>query len=351
MTTPQSLAIVVIARNEERTIEACLNSCLAAARRAELEGLLRTWEIVLVDSASTDRTRGIAARLPVRIIEIPQEWPLSAAAGRYVGVSATDSDLVMFVDGDYVLNPSWLPVGLLSLQTTEAAAVCGVDREVLLGTSAISRYVLRLTDRLVPETETGSTDTVAVGLYRRDWIERAGGVQPYLRGAEDRDLAIRVNALGGRLVKTKAIMGFHHWAPGEDLNLIEYFRSVARWSFGEGQAMRHAFQEASIRRVYLRRYLNARHLIQLETALALVASGSIVLAAAIAAQIPFLIAATGTAAALVVLTARRHHETVAETLFRLHQAPYAVIRLFSFGLGTLKRTRPASEYPFQPSEV
>jgi hypothetical protein len=53
--------------------------------------------------------------------------------------------------------------------------------------------------------------------------------------------------------------------------------------------------------------------------------------------------------ACVLLIARRRHETAGQTLFHLHQAPYAVIRLGAFFLGALRRTRPASEYPFQSS--
>src|SRR6476659_7238471 len=71
-------SVVVIARNEEGSIGTCLDSVLRAFGE-------RTYELIFVDSASTDRTVSIAARFPAKIIRIPPSSRLSPSLGRYIG--------------------------------------------------------------------------------------------------------------------------------------------------------------------------------------------------------------------------------------------------------------------------
>lgn len=343
MTLP-SLAVVAIARNEERTIDACLCMCLESVRRARDAGLLRAAEVVLVDSASTDGTVRIASVLPVRMISLPKEWPLSAAAGRFVGLRSTHSDLVFFVDGDFVLEPAWLAEALSLFSDPRVAAVCGVDREALEGRTAFSRYVEGISRMAIPSTPLADADAAPIGVYRRAWVEAAGGVQPFLKGAEDRDLAMRIRAAGGRLLKTRSVMGYHHWNPGGDLTLGEYLRSVARWSYGEGQAARHARDLPPVRRAYVRRYLNARHLIQVLRGVGLLAwIASVTAFALLGHALPAMGALLAGAVWFVALAGSGR--SVRERLLAWHEVPYVVVRLGGFAFGFLDRPRAASEYP------
>ncbi len=304
--------------------------------------------MVLVDSASTDQTRQIAARRGVQVLALPPSWPISAAAGRFTGMRCTQSEAVLFVDGDYVMEPSWLALGLRILVEQNVAGVCGTDREALEGRNAISRYVLERTAANVPRSEIEDVAAIAVGVYWRQWVDKAGGFQPFLKGAEDRDLALRVRNLGGRLLKTRAVMGTHYWSPGEELTLVEYFRSVARWSYGEGQAARYAVDEPGIRRSYFRRYFHLRHLIQIEEALA-VATWGATLSAGILLRSPALALVAAAAAGIAVTyIAIRTRGNFRQMGFALHAIPYVVIRLSAFGFGFLDRPKPARCYPRGP---
>src|SRR3954469_7291895 len=62
-TDPQ-WSVVVIARNEEGSIATCLESVLHAFAA-------RSYELIFVDSASTDDTVLIASRFPAKVIRIP----------------------------------------------------------------------------------------------------------------------------------------------------------------------------------------------------------------------------------------------------------------------------------------
>lgn len=303
--------------------------------------------MVLVDSASTDSTRQIASDLGVRIIALPKTVPLSASAGRFVGFHATRSEIVFFVDGDFVVEPAWLCRGLSVLHEQMAAAVCGVDREVSEAKSAISRYVDELSRRAIPKEETVEVDAIPVGLYRRDWIERAGGIQPFLKGAEDRDLAFRIRALGGRLVKTRDVMGYHHWSPGTDLTLPEYLKSVGWWSYGEGQAARFGWNHRSLRGQYLRRYFNARHLIQLEYGLIFFVWIVAILAGAASGLYGMSLGVLLALPTAFLIYSRLRGEPFRTSLFRLHTVPYVVIRLAAFAVGFVRKPQPASTYPLE----
>ena len=91
------LAVVVIARNEERHIGECITALMAA-----LHAFPYT-RVILVDSYSTDRTVEIARTFPIEIYRY-QGPPFSAAAGRKVGFAYAQARHVLFVDGDCYLN-------------------------------------------------------------------------------------------------------------------------------------------------------------------------------------------------------------------------------------------------------
>src|SRR3954451_14431775 len=118
-TAPQ-WSVVVIARNEEATIAKCLESVVQA-----LSG--RSYELIFVDSASTDRTVSVAARFPAKIICIPPSNRLSPSLGRHTGSLHTRGEWVLFLDGDCTLNGHW--VGEAEQVLTEHPGLGGIAGE------------------------------------------------------------------------------------------------------------------------------------------------------------------------------------------------------------------------------
>ena len=86
-----SLSVIIIARNEARRIEACLQS----ARFAE--------EIVLVDSGSTDDTVAIARKYADRVVET--EWR-GYGPTRQLALELATGDWVLWLDADESVPPS-----------------------------------------------------------------------------------------------------------------------------------------------------------------------------------------------------------------------------------------------------
>jgi glycosyltransferase involved in cell wall biosynthesis len=85
------LAAVVLARNEERHIGACLDSLIWAGER------------VVVDDFSTDHTAEIAQAHGARVLQNPLE---SFAAQRNAALAAVEADWILFVDADERVTPA-----------------------------------------------------------------------------------------------------------------------------------------------------------------------------------------------------------------------------------------------------
>lgn len=110
-----SLSVVVVTYNEADRIEACLDAIFEACRRFE-----RT-EVVMVDSRSTDETIALAANYPIRVYRLPASTDRTPGAGRYVGTQVTSADPVLFVDGDMIVEPSWVAAAAARLRSEPAS--------------------------------------------------------------------------------------------------------------------------------------------------------------------------------------------------------------------------------------
>ncbi len=335
------LSVIVIARNEEAKIGACLDACIRSIKRARESGLLKTAELILSDSASSDRTVEISRSFPVTIVELPSSWPLSAAAGRFVGLRHTDGELVLFVDGDYVLFDDWLPEAIVVLRGDPTiCAVTGRDVEEFTGDSVLMRYSKKSLDSLVGEPE-----AIPIGLYRRSAIDSAGGLHPFLKGGEDRDLAQRLRNMGYRLVRLNREMGLHRWAEVGPLDYVTYFRSVVAWSIGDGQVFRIRSGVPSVRRETRRRYANVRHVLNYFVGLLLVLITLINLASPFVRLVWAAIFVDLALAAYLLAVKSLRKWTWRELGFQLHVVPYSILRHAGFLLGFLRKPRSPSDYP------
>lgn len=82
-----SLAVLILTRNEEAHIEACIKSASFAD------------EIVIVDSGSTDRTQAIAESLGVTFVTHPM-GDEGFAGQRNFALTQTQADWVFYLDAD-----------------------------------------------------------------------------------------------------------------------------------------------------------------------------------------------------------------------------------------------------------
>lgn len=218
---PVPLSVVVVAKNEEDRIGACLESVFAAAER-----VVPAFEVVLVDSASTDRTVEIAREYPVTVLRIPEEHTVAGGAGRFVGESVVDGEMVLHVDGDMILTETWLPRAVEYLREHED--VVGVEGH------------LNSSDRETVET----VEMIGgVMLFDGSALRSIGGFDPFLLSNEDVDVGYRLSAAGYRLVRLPEVSADHPEGP-------ELYELVRRWRagyyLGPGQAIRKSLSSPRV---------------------------------------------------------------------------------------------------------
>ncbi|HYF21209.1 MAG TPA: glycosyltransferase family A protein [Ramlibacter sp.] len=223
------VSIVIKALNEEPNIAAAIESCLAALK--DIGG-----EVILADSASTDRTVEVASRYPVRVVQLVHREHRGCGAGPQLGWQHSRGEYVYIMDGDMKLVPGFLEQALAFLaQHPEIAGVGGRVVELNHESLEYRERGLRVEAHRVP----GQVDRLdGGGLYRRRAIEEAGYLSDRnLHSYEEFDLAVRLRSLGWKLWRLPydAVTHFGHDAPPYAL-LLRRWKS--RYACGIGELVR-----------------------------------------------------------------------------------------------------------------
>jgi glycosyltransferase involved in cell wall biosynthesis len=228
------LSVVLISRNQDWNIARLISSVLREG------SLLNSMQVILVDSASSDRTTEIAARYPITVLKLHPDQHLSASAGRYVGYKQAKGDLVLFLDGDMELCHGWLAPALEVMQSRpEVAVVCGrvVDRPIETTPQYVQQH-----DSL--SVEVGKIVNVLHGggasLYRRAVLEQVGTFNPYLYSDEEPELCLRIRHAGFQILRLPRTITFHYTVPWEALATFLAKRKGKIW-LGYGQNFRYLF--------------------------------------------------------------------------------------------------------------
>lgn len=220
-----ALSVVVIGRNEGDRLIACLQSVQA------MEPIDGGVEIIYVDSASTDQSVARAEALGVRVLRVNPERP-TAAIGRNAGWRAAQAPLILFLDGDTLLDPRFVARALGLFADPLTAGVSGNRWESKPHTSYYNR-VLDL------DWRGGSGEVEYCGgdaLIRRDLLERVSGFDETLIAGEEPDMWRRIRALGFKAMRL-------------DLPMTSHDLAMTRWSQYWRRATRtgHAYAEVSER--------------------------------------------------------------------------------------------------------
>jgi glycosyltransferase involved in cell wall biosynthesis len=209
------LSFVVPAYNEEAYLPACLESILDQIDPATSGLAAGTCEIIVVNNASTDRTRDVALGYPgVTVVDEPRKGLTFA---RQAGFAASTGELIAHVDADSRLTPHWVANVLSTFEAAEAksstttkprphrplAALSGplvyydltARQRVLIHifyltawtTYALNRYILRV----------GSMVQGGNFVTSRNALAAIGGFNLAISFyGEDTDIARRLNAIG-----------------------------------------------------------------------------------------------------------------------------------------------------------
>lgn len=235
------LAVVIITKNLEWNISRVIDSVFRDLPDAV---------VLVVDSASTDRTvdLALASRHPLSIIRLAGNQRLTAAAGRWVGERNTDSEFIMFLDGDVELVPGFAATALEILRDhPSVGAVDGFYIDVpKSGAPRSARDQIRrgTSFRDVPFVSGGAS------VYRRAALDAAGSFAVDIFSDEEPSLGIRMRHAGYRVVRLDRTSAFHHSDPVDKVGTVLRRRGRNLW-IGSGQNIRY-FAGTGLLGVYLR---------------------------------------------------------------------------------------------------
>ncbi|MCF2532668.1 glycosyltransferase family 2 protein [Yinghuangia sp. KLBMP8922] len=175
-----------------------------AVRRALSQDYPGELEVVIALGPSTDDTDEIAARLAAedpRVRTVPNpSGRTPCALNAAIGVAR--HPVVVRVDGHGILPPEYVRTAVQLLSDTGAANVGGImDAE---GTTPFERAVARAmtsklgvgNSRFHTGGEAGPSDTVYLGVFRREVLDRMGGYNEEFVRAQDWELNYRIRQAG-----------------------------------------------------------------------------------------------------------------------------------------------------------
>ena len=195
------LSIVIIGRNEGERLERCILTAQA------IEGWTAK-EILYVDSGSTDGSPDLAARLGATVLSLPP-GVFTAARARNLGWRHAAGELILFLDGDTILNADFPLAALAELQKSPASAAAWGHRREICACLSLYVRVLDLDWIYAPgETLFFGGDV----LVRRTALEAVNGFDETLIAGEEPEMCRRMRNLGWRIQHIDMPMTLHDLA-------------------------------------------------------------------------------------------------------------------------------------------
>lgn len=193
-------------------------------------------EIVLSVGPGHDDTLGVAERLAAEDARITVVRNPSGRTPDALNraVEAARHDIIVRVDGHGFLAPGYLERAVRGLEQTGAANIGGVMLAV--GVTSFEKAVaLAMRSpigvggaRFHTGGKAGAAETVYLGVFRREWLERAGGYNPAFTRAQDWELNYRIRELGG-LIWFDPELTVEYRPRGTLAALARQYRDYGRW--------------------------------------------------------------------------------------------------------------------------
>lgn len=198
-----TVSIVVPAYNAGETIGPLLDSLL------NLD--YPEYEIIIVNDGSTDRTKEIVERYPVRLINQPNR---GASAARDAGFRVASGEIVAYVDSDVTVTRDWLRELVPAFSDPTVAAATG--QTIFLRNDTIASW-LRSLDIARRNAHRKTYTRLANGpnsAFRRTVLEEVGGFDPRWYHAEDTEVSYKIGLRGYRIQYVPGAIAYH--IPEED---------------------------------------------------------------------------------------------------------------------------------------
>jgi glycosyltransferase involved in cell wall biosynthesis len=200
---PPAVSVIMPVLNEERHLRNSVRHILEQEYDGEME-------VVIALGPSTDRTDEIAAELVretasherARVRTVPNPTGRTPAALN-AAIKASGNPVVVRVDGHGMLSPSYIATAVRLLDETGAQNVGGVmhaegenDWEKAVAAAMTSKIGVG-NAAFHTGGRPGPAETVYLGVFRREALERLGGYNEEFIRAQDWELNFRIRESGG----------------------------------------------------------------------------------------------------------------------------------------------------------
>lgn len=173
---------------------------LGPAIESVLAQTYEDFELLVVDDASTDATAEVVARFQgdARVRHLRHEVNRGPSAARNTGIHAATGELIAFIDADDHWAPGKLEAQVAAMEDPTVGVCCVAAWYLMPGDSTVvvkkqppfegdALYRELLFSNSIPAGGSGT-------MVRRSCFAAAGDFDEALRGAEDRDLWVRLAA-------------------------------------------------------------------------------------------------------------------------------------------------------------
>jgi len=219
----QKLAVVVVTFNSEHCIKACLDSL-------RVQGF-RDFSLVVVDNGSMDGTVGLVRATFPDITVVENKSNVGACKARNQGIEATDSEWVLTLDCDVVLEDDFM--GRISERLDAAALNTGIfqpkilsaDKKRIYSCGINFSWLKRFFDIGSGQVDRGQFNVsrhvfgacAAAGIYRRTMLEAVKDEYGYFDKrffflVEDVDIALRAQGKGWKALYMPEAGCYHEGA-------------------------------------------------------------------------------------------------------------------------------------------
>lgn len=198
--TAPPVSVIMPVLNEERHLRSAVRHILQQDYAGEME-------VVIALGPSADRTDEIAAELVAeddRVRTVPNPSGRTPA-GLNAAIAASKHPVVVRVDGHGMLSPGYIATAVRLLAETGAVNVGGImhaegetDWERAVAAAMTSRIGVG-SAAFHTGGEAGEAQTVYLGVFRREVLERQGGYNEEFIRAQDWELNFRIRQAGGRI--------------------------------------------------------------------------------------------------------------------------------------------------------
>ena len=235
------VSVIVPARNETATIEACLQSIFAQ----RVDGGL---EVIVADGRSSDGTEELARSLGATVVDNPAR---TTPAALNAALAAAKGEIVVRFDAHGRMPPGYVEASVRALDEEEGAVGVGGWVQVeptgpwgrAIGAALGSRFGIgNARSWRRPGRDQGRLDveTFPLGCWPTESLRAVGGWDERFLRNQDYEMNYRLRSTGGRIVYDPAVWSYYR--PRESL------RGLARqyWDYGRFKALTVATAPRSV---------------------------------------------------------------------------------------------------------